>query len=885
MLVLQRIGLVIVASAFLAIGLSADQAFAQDASTDDATATDAAPADDTGSSADVDADVAPDTSAAADEDVQTLPAVEVVQKKSTAAARASGTVVPVSPVGSSTPSGPAATTGEAAAGGAGDAASAEGAVIDATKLPTSAHVTTAADFDKFGQTEPQEVLQQSVPGLILNDAAGSTFRSQVEFRGFSVGSLTGFPQGLAVYQNGTRINEVFGDTVFFDLIASNAISDMVLVTGNPVYGLNAIGGGLSILMKDGFNYQGTEIDILGGSHNRRQISVQHGSNFNNAAAYLAYEKILDDGYRDFSEANIDRFYGDFGLRGSKVEAHFNLTLAQSSAGVVTASPVELLAVDRDLTFTSPQVTDVELVMPQINASVKATDTLTLSGLAYYRRFRSDLLDGNLLEAEECGEVAAENGLALPAGVNADDLCSGEVEDGEIEVLEDSRGNVITEDAGEEPFGVLDNISQRAESWGGTLQAVEKAKLFGLKNQFLAGVSYDRGSVKFQTRSELGELGNKFVIEGLGINIDEPDDFAPRDVNVTTEYVGVYFSDTLELTDQLALTFGGRYNYAMVDLVDANGNFPNITSNHEFHAFNPNVGATYELMPGLTVYGSYAESNRAPTPGELACADPENPCPVESFLTDDPPLEQVETTTYEVGVKGRMKSASGQQRLDYGVGYFHALNESDILFTASPTTGRGFFLNAGDTLRQGIEANLKYKGGPWELYANYAYIRATFETPNEFSSPANPFAVPCAADPDANCVNVRPGDRIPGIPEHRFKAGVFYDVTPKWNVGATLVAASDQLFLGDEGNDAPTLSGYTRVDLHTSYKVTQNVELYGYINNVFDREYGLFGTFFEDDEASEVIEDGGVAPFTEFNDPRSVLPAPPVSAYGGLRMKF
>ncbi len=419
-------------------------------------------------------------------------------------------------------------------------------------------------------------------------------------------------------------------------------------------------------------------------------------------------------------------------------------------------------------------------------------------------------------------------------------------------------------------------------------------MFGLKNQFLAGASYDRGNVKFSTSSEIGSIGNRFVVDGSGIILGDPaqcsdddfeeKDFCPRNVDVTTEYVGPYFSNIVELTDELALTFGARYNYAMVDLVDVNGNFPGITSNHKFNAFNPNVGATYELMPGLTVYGSYAESNRAPTPGELACADPDNPCPVESFLTDDPPLEQVETETYEAGIKGEMRSANGA-RFEYGVGYFRALNQNDILFTASPTTGRGFFLNAGDTLRQGVEVSAKYKGGPWEVYANYSYVRATFETANEFSSPSNPFAVPCVAAPEAGCVNVRPGDRIPGIPEHRIKAGVFYDVTEKWNVGATLVAASDQFFLGDEGNDAPTLAGYTRVDLHTTYKVNKNVEFYGFVNNVFDREYGLFGTFFEADEASEVIEDGGVAPITAFTDARSILPASPVAAYGGVRFKF
>ena len=73
--------------------------------------------------------------------------------------------------------------------------------------------------------ETQDTLMKHVPGVILTNSAGSSFRAQVEYRGFGAGSVTGFPQGLAVYQNGVRINEVFGDVVNWDLIPNNAIND------------------------------------------------------------------------------------------------------------------------------------------------------------------------------------------------------------------------------------------------------------------------------------------------------------------------------------------------------------------------------------------------------------------------------------------------------------------------------------------------------------------------------------------------------------------------------------------------------------------------------------------------------------------------------------
>ncbi len=760
-----------------------------------------------------------------------------------------------------------------------------GAEIPIEKVPSSVSTVNADAISDNRVPEPQETLQKEVPGVILTDSAGSSFRSQLEYRGYGAGSVTGFPQGLAVYQNGVRINEVFGDVVNWDLIPSNAISDITIVNGNPVYGLNAIGGGVSILMKDGFNYQGAEIDVMAGAHGRKQVSIQAGMQSGPWAVYVAGQKIKEDGFRDFSPADVERLYGDLGVKGSKVEAHFNVTWADSSAGVVTAAPDQLLNIDWSRTFTSPQITGLEVVMPSINAKVEVTDTLTLAGLAYYRRYKSDVIDGNLLEGAECQEVADANGIANPFG---DALCSEEVEDGELEPLRDASGNIIeADDVGEEPFGVIDNITQKAESYGGTIQAVEKSKIFGLGNQFLLGASYDRGNVRYQTASEPGTIGPFFVVTGSGIILSEPDDFTPRNVDVDTEYFGVYFSNTLDVTDELAITFGGRYNHAEINLVDLTGEFEGITSNHTFERFNPNVGATYQVFPGITVYGSYAESNRAPTPAELACANPENPCPIESFLTDDPPLSQVLTNTWEAGIRGRYTSADGGQKVSWGLGWFRAENQDDILFVSSQVTGRGFFFNAGDTLRQGLEAKLRYENGPLAFYAGYTYLHATFETPNEFQSPNHPLAGPCSA-PEVDepiCINVRPGDSIPGIPEHRVKAGISYWITEKWKVGADLIAASGQYHLGDEINALPLVGGYTRVDLKTSYDLNENVQLYAFVNNIFDRRYGLFGTLFDTEESSEALVGPDALIIGEFSNPRSIVPAAPISAYGGVKVKF
>ncbi|MEQ1709944.1 MAG: TonB-dependent receptor [Hyphomicrobium sp.] len=758
------------------------------------------------------------------------------------------------------------------------------------KVPGSVSTISAATIAESGSNEPQDVLQKNVPGIILSDAGGNDLRAQVEYRGFGAGSLNGFPQGLAVYQNGVRVNEVFGDTVNWDIIPKNAISDLTVLSGNPIFGLNAIGGAVSVVMKDGFQFQGVEIDAMFGSYGRKQIGVQVGQSSGPFAMYFAGEAIDEDGWRDFSPTEVKRAYIDLGFKQGGVEAHFNLTMAKSLAGIVAASPVDLLAVDRARTFTSPQTTDLEVFMPSFNASVKVTDTLTLSGLAYYRRFKSKVIDGNGFGGDICSEVLADataaailNGTPAPsyaAGVLDTNICSAELDNNQVVAVESNNVNLDSTVIAE-PFGVIDRINTKSESFGFNVQAADKSRIFGHNNHFVVGASYDQGKVDYRTSSEFGTIGDRFVVAGTGLIIEEPDDFAARHVAVDTKYLGVYLLNALDVTDRLTLTFGGRFNYAKIDLEDLSGNFPDITSQHSFQRFNPTVGATFQLVPGITLFGGYSEANRAPTAAELACANPDQPCPIESFLTDDPPLEQVVSKTVEVGLRGKMRSNDGLQRLDWGLAAFRTVNEDDILFVSANVTGRGFFFNAGETQRQGLEASLKYKYGPLSTYASYSYIEATYQTPNEFSSPNNPLAGPCTADPTSNCINVEKGDNIPGIPNHRFKTGFDYFVTPSWKVGADMMVTSGQHFYGDEANLLDKLGGYTRVDLSTSYDLTSNIQIYAFAKNVFDRKYGLFGTLFDPAEAPAEV----VSPTFTFNDPRSIVPAAPVSVYGGVKIKF
>jgi len=129
--------------------------------------------------------------------------------------------------------------------------------------------------------------------------------------------------------------------------------------------------------------------------------------------------------------------------------------------------------------------------------------------------------------------------------------------------------------------------------------------------------------------------------------------------------------------------------------------------------------------------------------------------------------------------------------------------------------------------------------------------------------------------------VSPGDRLPGIPEHQLKLGADYHVTPHWTVGGTFIFNSDQFFRGDESNQNKPLPGYEVVNLHSSYEVTKNFELFADISNLFDTRYATFGEFGD--------PTGVGAPGVPTNgigvDNRFVSPAAPIAVFGGVRITF
>ena len=140
---------------------------------------------------------------------------------------------------------------------------------------------------------------------------------------------------------------------------------------------------------------------------------------------------------------------------------------------------------------------------------------------------------------------------------------------------------------------------------------------------------------------------------------------------------------------------------------------------------------------------------------------------------------------------------------------------------------------------------------------------TLPSPNNPASQGNP-------------IFVTPGDHIPSIPQHRFKAGIEYAVTDAWKIGIDVNAVGSQFVVGDQANQNPKVPPYAVVNLHGSYQVTKNVEIFAMVQNLFNQHYYTTGTFF--DPKSVPLSLG-------LTDPRMFVPGMPFAAYAGVRATF
>lgn len=756
------------------------------------------------------------------------------------------------------------------------------------KLPFNVQGADSDALERAQSLDLTDYLSTNLSSVNINSAQNNPLQPDVQYRGFTASPLLGLPMGMAVYQNGVRINEPLGDAVNWDLLPESAIHNITLIGGaNPLFGLNTLGGALSVQMKNGFNFEGHQAEFTGGSFSRKLASIESGGNNGQFGYYVNVNYFDEDGWRDLSESDALNVYSSLSWRGESSTLDINFQYGDSELTGNGASPVGLLAIDREAIFTAPDITENNMHMFALQGTHELTDSLEFAGNAFYRKNTTDSFNGDGSEFVAC---ELDGGNFLIEGIEEDDLEELGLDDDDI--CEDNSlgggllfgGNPVTDPesledalnflAGDDEFNVddltdelsgtgivehggINNISDREQkTYGADGQLTFTQDMFGRGNFFVAGFSYFKGEADFVSITELSGL-DPVTRSTAGLGVGTFVGGAATDIATETETFSFYFLNALDLTSKLTLTFGGRYNDTDVTLRDQSGQRPELNGDHNFSRFNPSVGLTYDVTENLNVFGGYSESMRAPTPIELACNegvfevarqfaiargdDPDDvdfECRLPNAFLADPPLDEVVAKSFELGIRGEFGPVK------HRIGYFHTTNNDDIIFQ---TTGRstGLFANIDETLRQGIETAFTGSINKLDWSLSYSYLEATFQDDFMALSPAHDFAN------DDGEIAVSKGDRIPGIPEHQFKLGADYHFPYEITLGFDLIHNSDQVLRGDESNQLDEIDGYTLVNLRANYNVNQKLSLFVRVNNLFDTEYENFGLLGE--EPDEIID--------------------------------
>jgi outer membrane receptor protein involved in Fe transport len=548
--------------------------------------------------------------------------------------------------------------------------------------------------------------------------------------------------------------------------------------------------------------------------------------------------------------------GTFSWQTDRSDLNLNIAYTDNKLFGNGATPIQLAKLDPRHVFTHPDRTINRLFLSSLDGSLWLTDDIQLSGVAYLRQSKTGSFNGDDSDFEECEDEENEGFI-----------CEEE-EDEEALALDINEQPIVASD---DLIGATNNFSQTSQyGRGGSLQATFLQALFDLDNQLIIGSSYDTAKVNYKADTELGTLTERRGTTRSDVLLDE----ARVRLRSRTSSYSFYLTDTLSVTDALSLTFSARYNHTEVRLKDKDGD--ELNGRHNYDRFNPAGGFVYAFMPQLQLYGNYSESNRAPSPVELSCADPEDPCKLPNAFISDPNLKQVVAKTWEIGFRGR-EVALPKGRMNWNVGYFNTRTDDEIYFIASGRiASEGFFSNIGETRRHGVEVGIDTSFDEligdfdrWHFSANYTYLDATFQDSFTAFSPNNPFAE------DNGAIFVDNGSLIPGVPKHVFKFVVGTELWDRFHLSVNGVYNSDQVFRGDESNQNPKLGGYWLFNLRTEIEVFDNISLLGKIDNLFDRQYKTGGVF---GEADEVLGD-------DFDDPRFVAPGSGIAGWAGIKISF
>ncbi len=239
---------------------------------------------------------------------------------------------------------------------------------------------------------------------------------------------------------------------------------------------------------------------------------------------------------------------------------------------------------------------------------------------------------------------------------------------------------------------------------------------------------------------------------------------------------VYGQVNLSPVTGLSLTGGVRY--------DDHETFGDATTFAASGAYTPNSGDT-------VVRASYGEGFKAPSLYQI-------------YSTyGNPALLPEESESWDVGITHSFLD----RRAQIGVTYFERDSTNLIGFVSTATPPFGFYDNTELASAKGWEFGLAVRPvDGFDVALNYTNIDAIDET-------------------TGNKLARRAEDKADLVVDYRMNNGI--------GIGATVLVVGDSF---DNASNTRQLDGYVVADLRASYGVTEQLEIFGRVENLFDEEY-------------------------------------------------
>lgn len=800
----------------------------------------------------------------------------------------------------------------AAAEAAAEDEAAPAVVVTATPLGGAAAVIASArDLDASRAASIVEQLVRTGPGITVNEIQGNPLQPDINYRGFTASPLLGTPQGLSVYLDGVRLNQPFGDVVSWDLVPHGAIASVDMVAGAaPQFGRNSLGGALVLRSKTGRTDPGIRMQASAGSFGRVTGMAQGGGTLGNGFdGFVLADHFRESGWRDFSRSRATRGFARLGWTGADSLLALSGMVADTDLNGNGLQEMRLLDADRSSIYTAPDNTQNRAGMIALHGEHDASGTIKLRGNAFWRHIRTATYNGDVNEGS-LGEnpyqpTDDEQAALFAAGYSGVPL-AGETQANTPFPRWRCIANVLlAEEPNETCNGLVNRSRSDQDEFGGTIEAVLTAPLGSMANTLTVGAGFVRNTSHFLQTTQFGYLlADRTVmpVDGLGAfadgTQDSEDAFDARvDLRSVTSSLGIYALDSLELTAALRLELAGRYDRTRVrnrDAITPGGGTGSLDSNPLYERFNPAAALHWQAAAGLALSASWSQASRAPSAIELGCSDPASPCRLPNALAGDPPLRQVVART------AQLRAALSRRAWSASASLFRTDSHDDILFVAADSTGYGYFRNFGKTRRQGFEIEGEMRAGPIALRASYTLLDATYrsgELVNGAASSDNDGPAPGFE----GAIAIAPGDRIPLVPRHAFKAAVRWTAAPWLAFDADMTAISGVVARGNENNrhqpdgiwylGKGETDGYAVFNAGVEVRPVPALTLFATVRNLFDRNYAtaaqLGATAF--DSAGRYVARPFAGPVIDGERPlvSSTFHAPgaPRSVEAGLRLAF